>query len=267
MPHSNKQPIASETAYVAKIEDLVRDIITQHQLPFYRIESVSPGEQQSGPGKLYVIKVIAYFEDTVDKICALLHKEFDLNLISPEAFVGFELFSFRQISYTASLKTTDKSTEENNIHFEIEVCSLLHDVLSGYEQALGITASELPGSARKDIYRIGSMLEMADKEFCQLRNRLHPDEDTLALHNHQKPAAEEEEDSTIINNESLLAYVSTSKLLRVVDQMIALNNNATVTGHVDIDGDVERLRFLNIQTIKQLDDKLAETIAKAEGEK
>ena len=47
-----------------------------------------------------------------------------------------------------------------------------------------------------------------------------------------------------------------SKLLKEIDRQIAERAGARINADIDIEGDVERLRFLKVYTLKQLHDRL-----------
>ena len=57
---------------------------------------------------------------------------------------------------------------------------------------------------------------------------------------------------------TLREYVLNSKLLKEVDQHIAERAGAKINFEIDIEGDVERLRFLKVYTLKQLHERLAD---------
>lgn len=57
---------------------------------------------------------------------------------------------------------------------------------------------------------------------------------------------------------SLKEYVQSSKLLKEIDHMIAERAGAKVNDEIDIEGDVERLKFLKVYTLKQLHEKLTD---------
>ena len=68
MPSQNHQSaIESNNAFMVKIEDLVREIVIQNNIPYYRIESRMELHTQTEAGDIYlpVIRIITYFEDTV----------------------------------------------------------------------------------------------------------------------------------------------------------------------------------------------------------
>jgi hypothetical protein len=61
-----------------------------------------------------------------------------------------------------------------------------------------------------------------------------------------------------MNEASLREYVINSSLLKEVDMKIAERAGAKINPDIDIEGDMERLRFLKIFTLKQLHDRLTD---------
>ena len=57
---------------------------------------------------------------------------------------------------------------------------------------------------------------------------------------------------------TLRDYVMNSKILKEIDQLIAERAGAKINTDIDIEGDVERLRFLKVNSLKQLHDRLTD---------
>ena len=83
MLSNRNSAIESNNAFTAKVEDLVREIVIQNNILYYRIESSvehlanAGGEDNFMP----VIRIITYFEDTVSQIADLLCTEFEITAI------------------------------------------------------------------------------------------------------------------------------------------------------------------------------------------
>ena len=61
-----------------------------------------------------------------------------------------------------------------------------------------------------------------------------------------------------MSDASLKEYVLNSKLLREIDSQISARAGAKLNDEIDIEGDVERLRFLKVFSLKQLHERLAD---------
>ena len=174
---SHPSAIDRNNSFAIKIEDLVREIVIQNEIPYYRIESgVDLSEAEgSEEGYMPVIRIITYFEDTVNKISHILHDEFDVDIerSTDKKKIRIETFAYKNINYTATLrKERQQQTEYKRAgdkKFEIQICSMLQDAWSGIEKELGYDNTAMPDEAKRDFYRVGALLEMADIEFLKIR--------------------------------------------------------------------------------------------------
>ncbi len=177
---SHVSVIDKNNLFTSKVEDLIREIIIQNDIPYYRIESGVEHNIRNlvQDTNLPVIRIITYFEDTVSKISHILNDEFDIDFEQSvdKKKIRIETFAYKNIIYIASLKADrQKQTEyirSGNKKFEIQICSMLQDAWSGIEKELGYENSIMPDEAKRDFYRIGALLEMADIEFLKIRTEL-----------------------------------------------------------------------------------------------
>ncbi len=174
---SHQSAIERFSTFTIKIEDLVREIVVQNDIPYYRIESMvdhrtdNPSDEQYVP----VIRIITYFEDTVAKISHILESELDVQQersISKKD-IRVETFSYKHINYSAGLKANRRELTEykrlGDKKFEIQISSMLQDAWSGIEKELGYDTAVVADEAKRDFYRVGALLEMADIEFLRVR--------------------------------------------------------------------------------------------------
>ncbi len=181
MPSQNHQSaIESNNAFMVKIEDLVREVVIQNDIPYYRIESRMELHTQTEAGDIYlpVIRIVTYFEDTVGQISDIIRTEFDVEI---EKSVDkkknrLESFSYKHVQYIAGLRDNRRQLTEykrsGNKKFEIQVCSMLQDAWAGIEKELGYDSASFPEETKRDFYRVGALLEMADIEFLKIRIQL-----------------------------------------------------------------------------------------------
>jgi len=151
-------------------------------VPFYRIESLM--ETQAGPdgaiSVVPVIRIVSFFEDTVSKIANVLLNEFEITPIKSVDKNGgtwLDSFSSQQVHYLAGLKANRLELSEYKgwgaAKFEVRVSSMLQDVWSGMEKELTSGGTNpIPEVVKRDFYRIGAFLEMADVEFLKIRNQI-----------------------------------------------------------------------------------------------
>ena len=177
---SHPSGIVTNNLFAIKVEDLIREIIIQNEIPYYRIESGVEHHTAEGAedGDMPVIRIITYFEDTVNKISHVLHDEFDVDIERSvdKKKIRIETFAYKNINYTATLtKDRQQQTEykrSGNKKFEVQICSMLQDAWSGIEKELGYDTNFVPDEAKRDFYRVGALLEMADIEFLKIRTEL-----------------------------------------------------------------------------------------------
>jgi hypothetical protein len=188
-----QSPIERNNAFMAKVEDLVREIIIQNNIPFYRIESRMDHQPDAADGQHYlpVIRIITYFEDSVDPIAAVLRQEFDVEVEAPKRdkeIIKVDSFSSKHIEYKVTLKANRLELIEYKRYgtkqFEIQACSMIQDAWNCIEKELGYNGGKVPEEARRDFYRVGAILEMADIEFLKIRGLLH-------VRPEERPAPEE----------------------------------------------------------------------------
>ena len=181
MPSKKDQStIESNSAFMVKMEDLIKEIVIQHNIPYYRIESRIDYQLNKAGDNIYtpVIRIITYFEDSVTKISEVICNEFDVvnERSKDKKKIKVDNFSYKHVQYMASLKPGRQNLIEyrrsGNKQFEIQVCSMLQDAWSGIEKELGYDNATFPEEMKRDFYRVGALLEMADLEFLKIRSML-----------------------------------------------------------------------------------------------
>ncbi len=174
---SHQSAIERFSTFTIKIEDLIREIVVQNDIPYYRIESMVDHHAGNSLDEQYVpvIRIITYFEDTVAKISHILESELDVEQERSlsKKDIRVETFSYKHINYTAGLKSNRRELTEykrlGDKKFEIQISSMLQDAWSGIEKELGYDDNIVPDEAKRDFYRVGALLEMADIEFLRVR--------------------------------------------------------------------------------------------------
>lgn len=177
----HQSSIESNSAFMVKMEELVKEIIIQNNVPYYRIESRMDHQYSNSGENIYmpVIRVITYFEDSVTKISEIVGAEFDVvnERSKDKKKVRLDSFSYKHIQLTAGLKPARQELIEyrrsGTKRFEIHVCSMLQDAWAGIERELGYDNSTFPEEMKRDFYRVGALLEMADLEFLKIRSQLN----------------------------------------------------------------------------------------------
>ena len=315
MTSTHQSPTERSTAFTARVEDLVRGIVSHNNIPVYRIESAM--EAGAGDAYLPVVKVITYFEGPVSSIVSVLTSEFDVENDQATACKSepAERFSPKSTVLDLALKANRLELTEYKVFgakkFRVHICSVLQDAWSGVEREMGLDSNNLADDARRDLYRVSALMETAGLEFSRIAavvnkqagpvttaskpqpepaavpsakstkngeaerfifdtpGRLNVNangvvektpvpEQPLATEQNNQQEAETLDEYAQMTEASLREYVLNSKLLKEVDSRIAAQAEARLTTEIDIEGDVERLKFLKVFSLKQLHEKITD---------
>jgi len=163
------------SAFLGKMEELVKQVVNYYGVPCYLIDSTiethnnAYGEKVNIP----VIRIVGFFEDTISKVTYLLNNEFELRIIKDE-HTSADAFTSSAQTYQAGLKPNRLELAEYKIlnphKFEIRVSSILQDVYNAMQKGLSNGSPSLPDNVKRDFYRVGAFLEMADIEFVKMRD-------------------------------------------------------------------------------------------------
>jgi hypothetical protein len=164
---------------ILKLEHLVKEMISAEYIPFCKIESVSErnAATEMATPSLPVIYIVTYFDDSLNQIAQLLDSEFNLTEIKGgECDKWTEGFASQKLHYIASLKDNRAALPEYkklaNVKFEIQVGTVLQEAFSGIANHLGFNeAGALSGELKRDFYRVGALLEMADMELVKIKKQ------------------------------------------------------------------------------------------------
>jgi putative GTP pyrophosphokinase len=205
------------------------------------------------------IRIITYFEDEVVKIANIITKEFviDVHNSIDKRNLDIDRFGYRSLHYVIQLPDSRLQLTENKkfekLKAELQIRSILqhswaeieHDL--GYKQINGI-----PSFARRNFYSLAALLEIADREFVNLRNLLNEYEnniDNLITQDNEK---------VLIDKISLLSFINNNKYLYHLDTKIAQYQGVQLEQPTNesINQLLDILSSLNIATIGQLDNRL-----------
>ncbi len=181
--NKNHSPFENKEGFLVKVENLVKEIVVQNDIPYYRIESEM---EEVGDSFMPVIRIVTYFENSVAPISAILCEEFDVEAeqAGDKKEITTDSFASKRIAYRLALKANRLQLTEYKKYgankFKVYVCSMLQDAWAGIEKELGYNGGNIPDEAKRDFYRVGALMEMADLEFLKIRN--------LVNKNEQRPA-------------------------------------------------------------------------------
>ena len=217
---------------------LLRELLDQQHL---RIHSVSHRVKEENslvrklnkPGSKYRkvndikdllgLRIITYFPDDVDRVGRVIEQQFDVdssNSIDRRATLDPDRFGYLSLHYVAAFSADRLRLPEysrfSSINFEIQVRSILQHAWAEIEHDLGYkTESSIPRAVRRRFSRLAGLLEVADSEFLAIRNEL------IAYQNAVEETVTSDPGSTLIDRESIMAFIHSNDLVRELDKAVA----------------------------------------------
>lgn len=174
----NRHTMEKNNSFLNKMEELVRQIIAYNNISCYRIDSITETHRDVNGEfvQVPVVRVVGFFEDTISKVANVLNNEFDLAVVKENSDDNASFSSIAK-TYFASLKPPRIDLPEyksiGSKKIEVRVSSILQDVYSAMNTRLSNGKNTLPNGVKRDLYRVGAFLEMADIEFLKIRNLVH----------------------------------------------------------------------------------------------
>lgn len=167
----------NSSIFLMKMEELVKQVVRFYNVPCYLVDSNIETHTNAYGEKVRipVVRVVGFFEDTIAKVAHLLNSEFDL-LVIKDTNTNTDSFTSSGQTYQAGLKPNRLELAEYKMlgphKFEIHVSSILQDVYTAMQKSLSNGSQEVPPSVKRDFYRVGAFLEMADIEFLKIRDQV-----------------------------------------------------------------------------------------------
>jgi putative GTP pyrophosphokinase len=264
--------------YTTKLESLLKEILRSSDIKVHSVSSRckdrdSFSVKTLSPDSKYIklsditdiagIRIITYFEDEVDKVAHIIEKEFKIdkqNSSDKRAILDPDRFGYLSLHYVVELGDNRLRLVEYQrypkLKAEIQIRSILQHAWAEIEHDLGYKSNlAVPKSIRRQFSQLAGLLELADKQFVNIKESLHKYENSVGKEILESPEKVE------INLASISAFISGNKILREIDQEIATEIGATLAEMKDqfvIDSQLVRLKFLKIHTIDELEKALKE---------
>jgi putative GTP pyrophosphokinase len=200
------------------------------------------------------LRIVTFFEDDVDRVASLIAKEFNLipqYCSDKRNFIEPDRFGYRSLHYVCKLSDTRRGLPENVNYceemFEIQIRSILQHAWAEIEHDLGYkNADTIPNKIKRQLSRVASLLEIADRDFREARDLSREYIEKVALD------VKKNELSTIeLNLISYLEFIGASQIVQDLDEFIRGLGYA-VEGDADEDFMVEILRDVGIHSVEQL---------------
>lgn len=126
-------------------------------------------------------RVIAFYNDDVEKIAALVEKLFVIdwkNCIDKRKMHELHSFGYNSLHFVCSVPKSlyedSEHPEMNEIRFEIQMRTALQHVWSVLDHDIGYKSGfEIPREYLRNLNRLAGMLELVDEQFCKIRTDIN----------------------------------------------------------------------------------------------
>jgi putative GTP pyrophosphokinase len=208
------------------------------------------------------VRVTTYFEDTVERVAEMVEREFLVdgkNSVNKAALLDPDRFGYLSRHHVVTLSQERSKLAEyrrfEGHQIEIQTRSILQHAWAEIEHDLGYKSSEaLPVEVRRRFARLAGLLELADKEFTEIRVELESYRSGIKSRISRQP------DTVLIDLASLSAYVWGDSAARRIDQRIvdAVGAKLEQPSEEFLEDDPKVLVGLGISTIEELDRQLVD---------
>lgn len=203
------------------------------------------------------IRIITCYVDDVDRVAELIEREFKVdkeNSIDKRKTLGPNVFGYLSLHYVISLDDRRAALPEyenlGDLKIEVQIRSILQHSWAEMEHDMGYKSKiEVPEEIIRDFSRLAGLLEIADKEFREIREKItvYESEVTQKIQNNNQ-----EEDIK-------LDAVSLEVLLDTDPDFISLNQEIVNGTRIKIDSNqtyyqtnLNELQWLGITTVGEV---------------
>ncbi len=199
------------------------------------------------------VRVVTFMEDQVD-IAAEKIKEFfvvdEKNTIDKRKALDPRSFGYLSLHYVVSFPLEEKYKKFRGIRFEIQIRSLLQHTWATIEHDLGYKSRiGIPDELIRSFSRVASLLELADKEFVNIKQDLIRYEEKV--HNSIKQGKNMPSDSPL-NNITIRYFMENNIILNNLFRDILAELN--LKEEVREEAPVEIIKLLNYFKLKRIGD-------------
>lgn len=178
----------------SKVESIIRDVFKAENISYYSVTSrakdIDSFKEKASKEKykdpktdimdLAGIRVIAYFDSDVQKICELIKQLFNIipeHSVDKTELLGIDKVGYRSVHYVAELPDTRTNLMEckmfKNMRFEIQVRTILQHTWAEIEHDRRYKfKGVLPIHLRRRFSLVAGLLEMSDHEFESISSEI-----------------------------------------------------------------------------------------------
>ncbi|NQE04275.1 hypothetical protein C5S32_00255 [ANME-1 cluster archaeon GoMg1] len=260
-------------AYTKKIEELIKALLEESNTQVHSVTSRTKEidrftEKVKLEGKEYKkssdvtdlsgVRIICYFFSQVDELAEIIKSHFivhqDLS-IDKRKTLDPDRFGYLSLHYVVELSEARTGLPEyerfKNLLCEVQIRSILQHAWAEIEHDLGYKSSiEVPRDIRRRFSRLASLLELGDEEFDGIKSDIASYVDMVASRMSSEP------EKIMIDKVSLTHYLRTSPVIKEMAKAIAdFLETEVIEESLLWSKDVESLRYYEIQTIDELDER------------
>jgi len=204
------------------------------------------------------VRVITHFASDVDQIAKIVEHEFNVdfaNSIDKRVAQEPDRFGYTSLHYVVELNSERLSLSEYskflNVKVEIQIRSILQHAWAEIEHDIGYKANEeVPNEVKRKFSRLSGLLELADEEFMDIRNKV--DEYAESVRN----AVGVELGKITIDKTSLDSFAVSNHVVVALDREIAQILGATISEPYFLPQEFEVFKLFGVNTLDQLETML-----------
>lgn len=203
------------------------------------------------------IRVVTYYSEDVDKVAKVIEEEFTVdrkNSIDKRAALEPDRFGYCSLHYIVEMSPTRLSLTENmsyiGLKCEIQIRSFLQHVWAEFVHDLGYKSKkEIPVDIQRNYSRLAGLLEIADKEFQEIRHFLSDYEEKVSA-----KIDDLDFEDTVLDAIVLKKFIQTDKNVSKFNEYISSKSNYTFKEPLTYDCEkiIKELNYLGVHTLGQL---------------
>lgn len=228
-----------------KDERSLRDKLKRKNFKYENVDQVTD---------LIGIRIITYFQCEVETIAAILEEEFDVdkeNTINKKDVIEADRFGYLSLHYVVRMSRDRLRLPEyrgcRTLKAEIQIRTILQHAWAEIEHDLGYKNTDMvPQNIRRDFYRLAGLLELADKEFMEIRGTLKKcrsnAKEKVTAGDHKIP----------IDSVSLEDFIGASETLRRLNNDISCVGGAAIVKNDNRQSIAKSLRHAGFEVIEDI---------------
>lgn len=204
------------------------------------------------------IRIITYYADDVDKIANIVEREFDVdkeNSIDKRKALEPDRFGYCSVHYVVGIHSKRLVLKEysayEGLKCEIQIRSILQHAWAEIEHDLGYkSAIVVPYEIRRDFSRLAGLLELADKEFDEIREKLLSYKIEVESKITDENFKNQEIDAILLNT-----LINSNEDIKEINDTIEKYAGVDFTEELTSEtytGTIQELNSLNIKTLGEL---------------